>query len=96
MLMLRPILRGPSATPQTPARRGRMGKGARDLDTNNMAESYFEAQASKVEDAAGLGSRSRSEPGVFGSLEPEPQKIKSIRKLYICYYSLGKIVSFYG
>lgn len=44
----RPILRGPPATPQTPARRGRMGKGARDLDTNNMAESYFEAQASKV------------------------------------------------
>ena len=78
---------------------------------------------------AGLGSRSRSEPGVFGSLEPEPEplekktrsrsrsrlgerqepeplknqpapqpceKIRSIRKLYFSYSSLGKIFKFYG
>ena len=57
-----------------------------------------------------------SEPGVFGSLKPEPLekksqepeplknypapqhfwKIRSIRKLYFCYSSLGKTVNFYG
>ena len=74
-----------------------------------------------------MGSRSRSEPGVFGILEPKPEplekkpgagadwkkiqepeplknlpaphsceKIKSIRKMYFSYSSLGKIVSFNG
>ena len=47
-MLCRPILRGPPATPRTPARRGRSGKGARDLDTANMADSYFEAQSGKV------------------------------------------------
>ena len=31
----------------------------------------------KVEFLSGLGSRSRSEPGVFGSLEPEPLEKKN-------------------
>ena len=47
-MLCRPILRVPPATPRTPARRGRSGKGARDLDTANMADSYFEAQSGKV------------------------------------------------
>ena len=48
MSFFRPILRGPPATPRTPARRGRTGKGARELNAANMAESYFEAQSAKV------------------------------------------------
>jgi origin recognition complex subunit 2 len=44
----KPILSGPPATPRTPARRGRKGKGARDLNAANMADSYFEAQTAKV------------------------------------------------
>jgi origin recognition complex subunit 2 len=43
-----PVLKGPPATPRTPARRGRRGVAARALDTANLAESYFEAQATKV------------------------------------------------
>ena len=39
---------GPPSTPRTPARKGRKAKGARDLNTNHMAESYFEAQSAKV------------------------------------------------
>jgi len=44
----RPIMGGPPSTPRTPARKGRKGKGARDLNTNHMAESYFEAQSAKA------------------------------------------------
>ena len=33
---------------------------------------YNYTSPKKVSSIAGLGSRSRSEPGVFGSLEPEP------------------------
>jgi len=44
----RPIMSGPPATPRTPARKGRKGTGARNLNTENMAESYFEAQSSRV------------------------------------------------
>jgi len=44
----RPVLRGPPATPRTPSRRGRKGKGASDLNTNAMAEGYFDAHSNKV------------------------------------------------
>jgi len=44
----RPILDKTPATPRTPARKGRKGKEARNLNTNNMADSYFEAQSAKV------------------------------------------------
>ena len=40
----KPIMKGPPATPRTPARRGRRQKSSRDLDQHNMAESYFAAQ----------------------------------------------------
>jgi hypothetical protein len=46
--VLRPIMRGPAATPCTPARRGRTRQAARDLNTANMADSYFHAQSEKV------------------------------------------------
>jgi hypothetical protein len=41
-------MRGPAATPCTPARRGRTRQAARDLNTANMADSYFHAQSEKV------------------------------------------------
>jgi hypothetical protein len=41
-------MRGPAATPSTPARRGRTRQAARDLNTANMADSYFHAQSEKV------------------------------------------------
>jgi len=44
----RPVLKGPPATPRTPARRGRRGKGASDLNTSSMAEGYFDAHSTKV------------------------------------------------
>jgi len=43
-----PVLKGPPATPRTPARRGRRGKGASDLNTSSMADGYFDAHATKV------------------------------------------------
>lgn len=43
-----PVLRGPPATPATPARRGRPRAAPRELDTDSMADSYFTAHSSKV------------------------------------------------
>jgi hypothetical protein len=48
-------MRGPAATPSTPARRGRTRQAARDLNTANMADSYFHAQSEKVPKAASPG-----------------------------------------
>jgi len=42
------IMKGPPATPRTPARRGRKAKQARELDQHLMAESYFSAHSEKV------------------------------------------------
>jgi len=42
------ILKGPPATPRTPARRGRKCKQGRELDQHMIAESYFSAQSEKV------------------------------------------------
>ena len=42
------IIRGPPATPRTPARRGRKGKAGRELDQHMIAESYFSAHSEKV------------------------------------------------
>jgi len=44
----KPIMKGPPATPRTPARKGRRPKPNRDLDQHNMAESYFSAQSQPV------------------------------------------------
>ena len=44
----KPIMKGPPATPRTPARKGRKAKPNRDLDQHNMAESYFAAQSQPV------------------------------------------------
>ena len=44
----RPIMKGPPATPRTPARKGRRAKPGRDLDQHNLAESYFSAQSQPV------------------------------------------------
>ena len=41
-------MKGPPATPRTPARKGRRPKPNRDLDQHNMAESYFSAQSQPV------------------------------------------------
>jgi hypothetical protein len=48
-------MRGPAATPCTPARRGRTRQDARDLNTANMADSYFHAQSEKVPKVASPG-----------------------------------------
>lgn len=46
---VRYVISGPPPTPQTPARRGRKGiKQARDLNTDQLADSYFDAHSSKV------------------------------------------------
>jgi len=42
------IIRGPPATPRTPARRGRKAKAGRELDQHMIAESYFSAHSEKV------------------------------------------------
>ena len=44
----RPIMKGPPATPRTPARKGRRAKPGRDLDQHSLAESYFSAQSQPV------------------------------------------------
>jgi len=44
----RPIMKGPPATPRTPARKGRRAAAGRALDQHNMAESYFSAQSQPV------------------------------------------------
>jgi len=42
------VLRGPPATPRTPARKGRKCKQGRDLDQHVISESYFSAHSEKV------------------------------------------------
>jgi len=42
------IIKGPPATPRTPARKGRKCKQGRELDQHIISESYFSAQSEKV------------------------------------------------